>query len=191
MITASRFHRRTYQALRRSRNDRGFTLIELMITLVILVILISIGVPSFTQFITSNRLTAQINELVADLSTARNLAASSSRTANLCIANSSTTCAGSGSDWATGRIIWVDYNSNGALDAGSEIFKYVPALDGGVTLTASGLPSSSSIAFQPYGGLTGSGSGLLTLCASGDTNGREVTLSYTGRVLAKRITNCP
>lgn len=189
MMTANRFQQKYHR--KQPRLCRGFSLIELMITLVILVVLISIAVPSFKSFITSNRLTAQINELVADLATARNLAASSSRQTYLCIANSATTCAGSGTDWSTGRIIWVDYNSNGSLDAATEIIKYVPALDGGVTLIAAGLPNSASITFQPYGGLTGTGSGTFTLCATGEANGRQATLSYTGRVLAQRITTCP
>ena len=162
-----------------------------MITLVVLAVLLTIALPSFRTFITSNRLTAQINELVADLSTARNMAASSSRRAYLCIAADATSCAGSGSDWATGRILWVDYNSNGSLDAATELVKYLPALTGNVTLTTTGLATSDSITFQPYGGLTGTGTGTFTLCAPGDTNGRQITLSYTGRALVKRITTCP
>lgn len=163
-----------------------------MITLSILAILLTIAVPSFRSFLISNRLSAQINELVADLSTARNLAASSSRRAYVCIASSATTCAGTGTDWAAGWILWVDYNSNGTLDTGnSEIYKYVPALETGTSLIASGLPTSDTITFRPYGGLTGNGSGTFKLCASGESNGRQATLSYTGRVLASRITNCP
>lgn len=194
MMTANRFPLYSYRT--RPRFTKGFSLIELMITLVLLSVLILIAIPSFKSFITSNRLTAQINELVADLSTARNMAASSSRRAYLCIATDSTNCAGSGTDWAAGWILWVDYNSDGSLtatnnSATNEIVKYVPALDGGVTLTAEGLPASDQITFQPYGGLTGTGSGTLTLCAPDDINGRQIALSYTGRALAKRITTCP
>lgn len=174
-------------------HTKGVTLIEVMIVISILAILLSIALPSYQRFIISNRLTGQINELVADLSMARNEAGTRSRTVRLCIAASSTACSTSGTAWEGGRILWVDTNNNGTLDSGTEILKYVPALDGNATLSLSGFSSNSSIAFLPYGGLspTAGGPGTFTLCATGDTRGRQVTIPFTGRALAKRIDSCP
>jgi type IV fimbrial biogenesis protein FimT len=50
---------------------RGFTIIELMITLVVAAILLAIAIPSFTYLTVSNRLTTTANELVNRLSLAR------------------------------------------------------------------------------------------------------------------------
>ena len=49
----------------------GLTLIELMVTLTVLAILATIGIPSLAELIRSNRVTAQTNELVAVVHLAR------------------------------------------------------------------------------------------------------------------------
>lgn len=53
------------------RRPRGFTLIELMITLAVAVILIAIAIPSFNYLMVSNKLTTTANNLVSALSLAR------------------------------------------------------------------------------------------------------------------------
>jgi type IV fimbrial biogenesis protein FimT len=50
---------------------RGFTLLELMVTIAVLAILATVGVPSFRDLIQNNRVTTQTNELVTALSFAR------------------------------------------------------------------------------------------------------------------------
>lgn len=50
---------------------RGFTLIELMITIAVAAVLLVIAVPSFTNIINSNRLTTAANEAVGALNLAR------------------------------------------------------------------------------------------------------------------------
>lgn len=170
--------------------DSGFTLIELMFSTAILAILLSLAAPSFRQFITSNRLTAQANSLVADLSRTRNEAGTRSHAVNMCIATSSTACASTGNDWSAGWIIWVDTNGNASLDSG-EIIKYAPALDGGVSLIASGPSNPTALTYQPYGGLGSSSSTwTYTLCAPNDTSGRQIVVPSTGRPSVKRVESC-
>jgi type IV fimbrial biogenesis protein FimT len=53
------------------KNLRGFTIIELMITVVIASILLTIGVPSFQNLIRENRLATQANEFITALNMAR------------------------------------------------------------------------------------------------------------------------
>ena len=56
---------------RRTRAQRGFTLVELMITLTIAVVLLMIAVPSFKSLTLSNRLTTAANDVVASIQSAR------------------------------------------------------------------------------------------------------------------------
>ena len=53
------------------RHERGFTLVELMITLAIALVLIMIAVPSFKNITLSNKLTTTANDMVSALGTAR------------------------------------------------------------------------------------------------------------------------
>ena len=49
----------------------GFTLIELMVTIVLLAVLLGIGAPSFAEFIRNSRITSTANDLLAALHLAR------------------------------------------------------------------------------------------------------------------------
>jgi prepilin-type N-terminal cleavage/methylation domain-containing protein len=66
------------------RFEGGFTLIELMITLIVAGILLGIGVPSFNSFVKNNRIVSQSNELLADLTFARSEALKRSRDVHIC-----------------------------------------------------------------------------------------------------------
>lgn len=172
----------------RQRN-LGFTLIELLTALLVLSALMLLAIPGYQRFVNSNRLTAQANELVSDFSMARSEAGARSRPVQACIAATSLACATSGSDWASGRIIWVDTNGNSSLEA-TEIIKYVPPLDGGVSMVASGPSNTTSMVFQPYGGVSGGSTWTFKLCVPGDANGRQIIMPITGRPIASRIETC-
>ena len=163
-----------------SKRSQGFSLVELMVAITILGVLLAIALPGFQSFVTQNRLTAQINELVGDLSFARNQAGARGVCVSVCIAASSTTCESTGTDWAAGRLIYVDINCNGNPDASNNvILKYVQPLDGGVTLITAG----PTLRFRPAGG-PGS-NWTFKLCSPGVDKGRKITVPFSGRATAK------
>ena len=62
---------------------RGFTLLELLITVAMVAILAAVAIPSFQDMIERNRVAATANDLVASFLTARSEAVKQERTTNI------------------------------------------------------------------------------------------------------------
>ena len=95
--------------------NSGFTLLEIMITVAIIGILVSISLPSFNTTIKNNRITTKANDLLVALSSARQVAISRSLVTFVChtaMADQvNPTCGaasadGDVSDWNTGLIVY-------------------------------------------------------------------------------------
>jgi type IV fimbrial biogenesis protein FimT len=69
--------------------QRGFTLVELMITLAVAVVLLTIAVPSFRTITYTNKLTTAVNDVIASINTAKMEAIKRGGSAQLC-SNSAT-----------------------------------------------------------------------------------------------------
>jgi Tfp pilus assembly protein FimT len=78
---------------------------ELMMAIAILVILTTLAVPSFNQFIQNNRLAGQANEMVSALQYARSEALKRGSWVELCASANQTTCGG---DMNDGWIVHAD-----------------------------------------------------------------------------------
>ncbi len=90
------------------RNLLGFTLIELMITLSIVVIVSLFAIPSFNGAIASSRLTSSTNEIYTALVQAKSEAVRRGKRVTVCATADGATCSDDGSGWSTGWITFVD-----------------------------------------------------------------------------------
>lgn len=93
------------------RPQQAFTLIELMITIVIMAILVSLAAPSFFTMIRNNQSQALGEEFVVGLNTARSEAVSRGREVSFCASNAADNAAepDCGNDWTNGWVVlWVD-----------------------------------------------------------------------------------
>ncbi|MEW5769539.1 MAG: GspH/FimT family pseudopilin [Pseudomonadota bacterium] len=169
--------------MRGFRRHHGFTLIELLVTISIAVILMTLAVPSFMDFVRNNRLTAQTNDLVLAFAYARSEAVKRGVRVTVCSRSSDTACAAS-TTWDGGWLVFVDNNGNGTCDScsgggGDLVLQAHGGLDGGNTLRANGAFDHAT--FNSNGFSSGFAA-TLTLCDSrGADEARAVILSNQGR----------
>ena len=160
---------RTHRNLARVRVQAGFTLTELMVTLTIVAILCSIGVPSFRFVTTGNRLSSEVNALLGDLQLARAEAIREGASVVVCSSKDGETCSES-EDWATGWIVWNDPNGNGEMDTGEHVLHQQQALKAEDTMEAS--EDVTQITFNRTGFATGLPNGTVITLRDSTANKR-------------------
>lgn len=150
------------------QNSRGFTLVELIVTVAVAAILVGLVAPGMVSFIRDNRLTSQINTLIGAIHFARAEAANRRTLVTLCASSDAATC--NTSNWESGWLIFTDANNSGnaVLDGTDELILVQEAFEGGNTLRESGFNfgGSGRLQFSSTGFLYGTSptSGTLTLC---------------------------
>jgi type IV fimbrial biogenesis protein FimT len=178
--------------------QRGFTLIELMITVMILAVMITLAAPSLGGFLQRSRITNASSDFYSDLIYARSEAMRRGKRVTICPSNDSTNPTGCSAtpsvNWSTGWIVYVENNTSssaahGAFDAGDEIIRVRESLVSGTALkmvattgtSVISLPASAAQGFMQYrpSGAVDVARGF-EICVSGQP-GRVVFVPATGR----------
>jgi len=180
--------------------QRGLSLIELLVTLSIAVILLTLGVPSFVDMITSNTATGYANDLLGDINYARSEAIT--RGMRVVVCKGAATAVGSGcaaGNWEDGWKVFVDCNDdltvNNATCPGGlneEVLRVHAALSTGWTLRGNN-NVTNRITFLPDGRTNNNGT--LVACKGGvrnvgnQTRSAAVVVNVTGRSRVSQDSN--
>lgn len=119
------------------QHSKGFTLVELMLTLAVAAILLAVAVPSYRSFVQGNRAASQANTLLRALAYARSEAVKRAEVITICQSGNQSSCGGNKDAWQNGWIVFSDVDQDGALDSGTDILLQAGnKLSGDSTLTA-------------------------------------------------------
>jgi type IV fimbrial biogenesis protein FimT len=98
------------------KRQSGFTMVEMIMTVAVGAILLTVGIPSFRYITNSNRIAAEINGLLGDLQFARSEAIKEGVSVSVCISSNGTACTGGTTNtWQNGWIVISSAATTGVL----------------------------------------------------------------------------
>jgi type IV fimbrial biogenesis protein FimT len=188
--------------MKQSLRQRGFTLIELMVTIAMVVILGTLAAPSFQQTIASSRLTTATNDLYTSLAQARSEAIKRGERVTVCKSENSTSCSADvTTTWSVGWVTFVDSTRTTAatVDAGETVSYVVQATDPAIVIRGNS-EMNSYVSYSPDGQsktiVGGFQVGTLQICStspalSDDNRARRITINIAGRATITKPTGIP
>ena len=166
------------------RYSAGFTLLELLSTITIIVILFGVGIPFIKATVTSNRLATSINALAGTLAYTRSEAIRRNQHVVICKSKTGTSCSHDG-DWREGWLVYVDRNQNRALDAAEAILG-AQRLAKKIQVEYRAFGSNHYLVYRPSG--TTRTNGTFTFCDPDYPEAaRALIITKTGRARLSKV----
>ncbi len=168
------------------KHNQGFTLAELMVTLAVFSVLVTVGVPSFNQTLLNNRQVSSLNILVGSMQLARSEAIVRNRRVTLCGSGDGQTC---GNTWSNGWIVFVDASGDGQVNGGEVIIRSVNDVSR-LGISSDGI--ATSLRYRPNGRMMTdnnihSNTGQFTVCdIRGAEHARTIVVDSSGRPRASK-----
>lgn len=139
--------------------QQGITLVELIFTLAIAAIVLTVAIPSLSSLIDDIQMTSTLNKFVGNLHFARNEAIKQYQKIVLCSSSNGTDCDNS-NEWHRGLMIFVDSGDTlNSRDNGEEILRAL-------------IPFSEQIS------ITSNNQGILWFLPTGTSNRSNATITF-------------
>jgi type IV fimbrial biogenesis protein FimT len=173
-----------YAFLEPRQRPAGFTLVELLVTVVVFAILLGLAVPAFRSFMQNDQQWVQTNNLLLSLNTARSEAIKNDLTAGARVCSSTDGVNCTGTPWEQG---WIVLSANPVNPNAQKTVQAVGALPNGTTLTETA--NNTTLTFLSNGTLGPLANAEPTvafrMCDSrGPTYARYLQVTLMGRVVA-------
>lgn len=163
------------------RQERGFTLIEMMVGIGLTALLMSMAIPALNLFVSNARQTGAINDFVSSMHVARSAAVTTNSRVTVCASSNGSSC--QAVPWDRGWIVFSDLDSDQFLDADEDI---ISQSDGIEDLSIASNEFSQFVMYRPNGrvmnaSITGN-SGQFTVCdGRGTDRAKVVIIDLSGR----------
>jgi type IV fimbrial biogenesis protein FimT len=157
--------------------SRGFSLVELVVSVSILATLCGLMAPSFTEMWLDSRRTAAVNGFIHSVFLARSTALTTGKTVTVCRSLDGHTCSHQTQDWQSGWMVFVDRDDDRppARDAGETVLEVSTAWPGGDISS-----NRTSYSFRPN--LHRVVNGSMVFCdRRGPAHARTVIINSAGR----------
>ena len=167
--------------------SRGFTTLEILVTLAVIALLAGIAAPSMIDFVRNNKLVTAARQLDADMMLARREAIKRNTRVIVCVKGSTAGKCGtaSASAWKNGWLVCYDADSDNDCDdtstANPNPIRQHAALESVLTLTG----PASILRFNANGTQGAAGAGSLTFTTQGTWTGSKSyveTVTATGNI---------
>ena len=160
----------------------GLTLIELMVTLAVMVVLMSVAVPSMADFTANNQVVAAKSAFASAVALARTEAAKRGQVVIVQALGTGPV----GNEFANGWEIVADDNGDGLAGINETRLRRVAT-----TFDKTKVGGTASLAFRASGALVGTTAAVYTVCRqSGSRAGFSITVTPSGATDVAAITNC-
>ncbi len=174
-----------------NRNLSGFTLYELLITIVIIGIVLTFGIPNFGVFTQNSRIASTANDMHSSFYLGRSEAARSKSNITICASNNSmgaATCTGGTFD--AGWIIFVDLNGDiQRAGVNENVLRRHPAVDDAIDISMN--PGATFFSFAPTGLGRGDQSGFTAIQTAVICDGRGNVVAAGGNSAARFLVVTP
>lgn len=156
----------------------GITLVELLITLVIISLLLALSGPSYNSLVNASKRDAEVNDLLAFMVMARHESIMSGEIVTLCPLNTKKEC---GRDWNGELHLFKDPENKRALSNDRQVIRTLPATSTGKRVVRS--LSRSYFQYRPNGMIL-SDLGNITWCPENEDpkTAGHIIVSRGGRV---------
>ena len=170
--------------------ERGFTLIELMVTLVIVAILVGIAMPRFRSVSEQVNFTSVQQSLTSSLFLARSESVKRGVDVGVCASNDGQSCSNPRRRWNQGWIIYTDLNRNSVYNAGTDELLRYNEVELNLVIKWS---HNRTIVFEADGSVTDISSGSFKICDLGASTAtpKGVLVSLSGRIRTTDSVTCP
>ena len=164
----------------------GITLIEFLITTTLVVLALSIAVPSYKTYVDNARVTTTSNAFIGAMHLARSEAIKRGQPVSVCAAaNTQQTACTTTGNWANGWLVFINTGSGQPANTASIIQKHNP-ING-----QNGIASAQSILTFDQAGASATGTESLNIgpisCSQSHAKTQAITIGTTGHINTNTI----